>query len=78
MMTKILARKIVETAERLRVDMEIYEGYSGRGMYGEETTAVTYRNENDLLVVAAELGLSVAKDVQKFRRDSLGKSRIIY
>lgn len=77
-MTKILARKIVETAERLRVDMEIYEGYSGRGMYGEETTAVTYRNENDLLVVAAELGLSVAKDVQKFRRDSLGKSRIIY
>lgn len=40
-MTTEQAKKIVELAERDGVELSVYEGYSGRGMYGKKTTAVT-------------------------------------
>jgi len=34
------AQAIENAAESIGLDVELYEGYSGRGMYGEKTTGV--------------------------------------
>ena len=46
------------------VDIEIYEGYSGRGMYGSTTTAVVYKVEDgeDVEAAAERLGVELTRD----------------
>jgi len=70
---------------------ELYEGYSGRGMYGKETTAVTFDSESDareaMLQVAYYAGgeagedptaEEVLEDLKKARFDSLGLGVVVY
>lgn len=65
-MTKSEAIKIAA-----KYDGELYDGYSGRGMYGEETTAVK-------LDRYAFCNFQKSKDAKKYRTDNLGLNFIIY
>ena len=40
-MDKQVAKRIVDACRSQGHNADIYEGYSGRGMYGSETTGVT-------------------------------------
>lgn len=82
------ARVLVEAGYDIGVDVALYEGYSGRGMFGKVTDAVTVSNLADFAAVAAKAGINLERsredetefleDLQKLRQDSLGRSIIIY
>lgn len=79
-MDKKIAEIIVKACHANGYEAEIYEGYSGRGMYGEETVGVTVDNKSELIesiINDSELfdGLSFAGGL---RHDSLGLGIIIY
>jgi hypothetical protein len=61
-MNSELARKIVESSEGSDSEMQLYSGYSGRGMYGKTTCAIVAQNMTEFiksaLVVAFEQGRS--------------------
>lgn len=65
---------------------EIYEDYSGRGMFGSTTTAITCDSEEQFNEGIAEImenedseNISiVAKAVRSLRKDSLGIGMIFY
>lgn len=92
-MDKELAEKLVEALQEMGdYDADIYEGYSGRGMYGERTTAVIFSDWSALFaalyVVGYEDGFNDAKDNESnipnpeapegLRTDQLGLNYIIY
>lgn len=66
------AKAIVQAAAELGLEISLYENYSGRGMYGETTTAVT-GDRSDITEAAVS-----AKQTTRFRWDSLGKSSVAY
>lgn len=64
---------------------EIYENYSGRGMYGSETAGVVFDSEADFFEAIADLlendeedKEEVAKALRKLKTDNMGKSIIYY
>lgn len=61
---------------------EVVEGYSGRGMYGHETTAVSTDDPIDLLLAAMREAVENPDDVPKIpgglSRDSLGTGTVMY
>ena len=64
---------------------KLYEGYSGRGMYGNKTTGVTFYSMGDALRAAALAGYDMRdKDVPEdfiptsFATDSMGLDIIVY
>lgn len=79
-----------EVAALLTEDMgEVRDDYSGRGMYGESTYAVTYDSNSDfeaaLLNAAFDLGANGADDVEglladmrNLRKDSMGMGIVVY
>ena len=83
-MDKSLAKILVDCID----DAGLYENYSGRGMYGGQTTgvvvsdladALSYVIENaDMFTHDDELGVYPAFDTVKLRSDSLGLQTILY
>lgn len=65
---------------------EIYEDYSGRGMFGSKTDAVTFDSEREFMNAIAEVMVSddederelVAEAIRNIRSDSLGLGVIYY
>jgi len=65
---------------------EIYEDYSGRGMFNETTTAITFDSMSDFNEAIADVMVAedqnereiVADFLRNYREDSLGKGIIVY
>ena len=87
-MERELAKAIVEAADWADVHgIELYEDYSGRGMYGAKTTAVKAESISDLITALIsgaeaffELGIeNVFEDLtHDFKTDSLGTGIVVY
>lgn len=71
------ARAIVDAGRELGCDMEVSEGYSGRGMFGEETAAVIYDDESGFLE-AVQMAAQDVGVIEGMRFDDLGKGRVAY
>lgn len=68
-----------EIADNCSVDVEVREGYSGRGMYGRKVTGLVVADVSDLIAIgfaAAEAGIDM--DDLPHRYDSMGRSIIVY
>ncbi len=84
-----IAQALKSAADDLGIEMEVYEDYSGRNMYGHPTAAVIYEKESDLMKAAA---LAVRKQTENDpdclahdmidelpeRRDNLGNDLLAY
>lgn len=57
-MKKEIAEKLMDYGN----NMELYEGYSGRGMYGKTTTAITTDSFTDFFDAVGELMLDMVQD----------------
>lgn len=89
-MEKITAEKLVE----FNNEFEIYENYSGRGMYGKTTYGVQVDSLSDLIGAAFQLGLHcnseessiefsteteiIEEDLHNLNWDNLGRRIIVY
>ena len=90
-MDQEIAEAIVEQAKDAGYEVSLYEGYSGRGMYGKETTAIKYESEGELLecIVLAAIDIEAGvtsfqcnlqdflKELRAMRRDNLGRSTLL-
>lgn len=86
-MEKRVAEFLVELLEDGGKEASLYEGYSGRGMYGKETTGVVLGSFSDLveamwagaprLAEAIERG-DLPEYIDGFAKDSMGYDTIIY
>ena len=68
-----------EIADNCAVDVEVREGYSGRGMYGKEVTGLVVESASDLIAIgyaAAEAAIELSD--LPHRTDSMGRSIIVY
>lgn len=52
------AKAIVEAAEDLGLEVDLYEDYSGRGMYGKTTAGVTGKT-SAILQAAVQAGMNI-------------------
>lgn len=73
-------KQIIENANH-----DVYEGYSGRGMFGRECTGVTFSGTQaeliaDLIESASELNLmeDLPDMLRNARTDTLGRDTIMY
>lgn len=82
-----LAKFIEIEARNADIEVDIYEDYSGRGMFGEKTTALvgTHNAITAALVVAATmvdsegfLAEEIALFAKNMRLDNLGKDMVAY
>jgi len=71
------AIELVDFLESKGYDAELYEQYSGRGMYGSETTGVT-TNASPNSMDNLEEDLEEAEIDTEFRRDNMGLDYIYY
>lgn len=85
------AKEIVDCSDG---NCELYENYSGRGMYGKSTTAVTFDNLGEFICSAVIAGKYIAmagedgnpeleheefcEELRTLRFDQLGKGQIAY
>lgn len=83
-MSSSAMEQIVKAAEACGLDITAYEGYSGRGMFGETTYGVVVKNLADLLTAVCEAtrasddpGDFIA-DLIEVGSDSLGHDMIVY
>lgn len=72
-MTKGTATRIVTRLALLGVPVELYEGYSGRGMCGVETWAVTAADRT-----RARMAEDKSPTLRHARKDSLGLGVVWY
>ena len=72
-MKQIDAERIESAAQELGLDVTVHPTYSGRGMYGAQTWAVSGDLE-DVVDAMAEAGVRVSGH----RRDQLGRGIVIY
>ena len=86
-MTKKQAEFIVEAAENEGLSgVEIYKNYSGRGMYGDTTFAITADNLPDLFAATLRFALEEETDGENeglldnfdLCQDSMGLGVVIY
>jgi hypothetical protein len=84
-MDKKLAEQLVDMLNEEGDEAEVYEGYSGRGMYGNSTTGVTCNSLGTLLsIVISRANELVNNDgdpiyeTTEFSTDSMGRDTIIY
>jgi hypothetical protein len=68
-----VAQEIVSTLTENDIDAKVYEGYSGRGMYGRETVAVELLSSRDYGIACG-----AAPELADYRRDSLGHGLVVY
>ena len=69
------ARKIVEELqwEGIDHDAKVYDDYSGRGMYGEQTAAVVTHDPDQAKRLMGKLGIE-----DYMRTDNLGLQYVVY
>ena len=89
-MTKETAEFLLEACGDAGVEAELYEDYSGRGMYGAKTTGIVVSSVADVLDAVLEyignnvdgdewLGTKLpATEVHGLRWDGMGTDVIIY
>ena len=85
-MQKKTAVALRNAAEELGVDIEVDKDYSGRGMYGDTTYAVTVSGVASLASLIAVAGRSVdsashedfVEDMQNLRSDNMGREYVYY
>jgi hypothetical protein len=85
-MTQKTAELLIESAYNAGINAEIYENYSGRGMYGTTTTGITIENELEFALAVAETARNatdeeydtLCNELKRLRTDSLGFNIIIY
>lgn len=71
------AKQIVEVLTEVEgVDASIDENYSGRGMYGRTTAAVSTRYSEDVFATAAAIGLKLRRS--NLNIDSMGLGKVVY
>jgi hypothetical protein len=61
-MRKAVAKAIVDAGQDIGLEVELYEGYSGRGMYGDSTDAVTFDNWSDFVQSVAAAAIRLSED----------------
>lgn len=71
------AIELVEFLESEGYDAELYEDYSGRGMYGNTTTGVT-TDARPQSMEAMEEAMEEAEIDPSFRKDNMGLDYIYY
>lgn len=77
---------LTAAAESLGIDCTPYEDYSGRGMYGKTTCAVTVSSIAGIAAITAIAGRSMSEaefaaflaEVRSARTDELGRDTIVY
>lgn len=61
---------------------EVYEDYSGRGMFGKSCMGITVENVEKAIFLlgkwAAENETGFTSELERFQTDSMGRSSIIY
>lgn len=75
-----LARFILKSARKQGLTKEecrVYRNYSGRGMFGATTTAITVDSQSTLLSIVAGLP-KATKAIKQLRSDNLGRDMIYY
>jgi hypothetical protein len=84
-MDRLVAKTIVEACHNFGLEAELYEDYSGRGMYGLETTGVVLSCSLEDVICAlidqAELFCPSCGDntpLPRLKSDDLGLHTIIY
>ena len=78
-MDKQVAKRIVDACRSQGHNADIYEGYSGRGMYGSETTGVTADSKSIIIQsIINESKLFDDLNISELRSDSMGLETIIY
>ena len=70
------AKAIVEELETEGIDATVREDYSGRGMYGRETAAVSTRYSEDIFATIGVLGLRLRRS--SLNVDSMGLGKVVY
>ncbi len=70
------AKAIVEELETEGIDATVREDYSGRGMYGRETAAVSTRYSEDIFATISVLGLRLRRS--NLNVDSMGLGKVVY
>ncbi len=89
-MTERLMNRIVAAARDLECDVEPYPAYSGRGMYGRTTCAVTAASTKDFSAAVCAAAFNVAgeigprerdemiEEIRGLAEDSLGRGIVVY
>lgn len=91
-MVKDVAEFLSNVLKWAGVDHELYEGYSGRGMYGEETYGIVLDDPTVLMVTPLQYVVDSQVDFDdipddiiccgpgdhSFSIDSMGLSKIVY
>jgi len=75
-MKLVHAKAIVEELETAGIDATICEDYSGRGMYGRTTAAVSTRYSEDVVAAACDLGIPLRRS--NLNVDSMGLGKVVY
>lgn len=73
------ANDLVDALNSENIEAEVSEGYSGRGMYGDEVVGIILPDAKALIALgfyATEVGVDF-RDLPK-RTDSLGRGIIVY
>ena len=83
-----LANFIAEHADQFDEEVKVIPEYSGRGMYGSTTAALSVRSPlvlaklaflmNELLYEAVENGEVALYEIDDFRSDQLGLGYVVY
>lgn len=76
-MTKQQQTQLIDAADYADISAESYDSYSGRGMFGETTDAVTFECRADMDDAIQQMAIIVGKP-QKFKSDNLGKGYVVY
>lgn len=55
------AKALKNMADSVGIECEIYENYSGRGMFGKKTTGITIGSRTDLMICAVQLAYEIGQ-----------------
>ena len=85
-MTENTMNRLAEAAKVLDVECDTHLDYSGRGMFGRETCAVSVPNVADFTALVLRAGLTLPpdeqdgfqKEIRTIRHDDLGMGMIFY
>jgi hypothetical protein len=72
-MKKANAEKILAAMQDAGMDAELYEDYSGRGMFGRTTTGIVCGSPEDAAWAAGQAGVSKPRNM-----DNMGLQYIVY
>lgn len=78
-MTIEQAHEMVDLLSEHDVEAQVYEGYSGRGMYGRETVGIVLPDQSAVLLLGfcwGENGYDAGDLPRRF--DSMGRGLILY